>query len=426
MAFISQFDLFEQRPLQSCIESSFTLKLSPLQALNPLPQTIEFYSSAIPAAFLDVSRIKMRMVLKMKTRAGANLVAANNDCSTVCLMPDSMFSHLDILINEKSVVLHPENYNYKAILQHYTKSTEAAIGTHLACCLGQPDDNAGAVGGEAWTARQLPFLLSQPVEVMTKLRQDICGNQGGKYLLDNTSIRFRFELAPENFYLWSRVAPLNVRLDVQECQLILPYVRATSDLVLAIENSLLKSPAIYNYKSCQIKSYVSPAATRTISASNLYNGVLPSLLVFGLVRSTDMTGTATTSPYDFHHANVRQVSVFVNHEEYRFTCDFGQPQAAVEAYSSIATALGTDGCDQEHSCLLTLSRFRTGMAIYGLDLTCDNFGNAGPHTNLPAMGSVSINIELREDPAAPLTLIACAEFDSVLSIDHTRTPVVLA
>lgn len=422
---LPQFDFFTQRSLQPCIDSKFVMRLNPLQSISPLPQSLEFYSAAQPGCYCDLSRAKLRLVLKMTKRDGTDLGAGDVSCGVVCNLADSLFSHFDVLISEKSVCLHGEHYNYKNILQHYSRASDAAIATHFESCLGQIDEVGDDATGPGWTARSTPFRQSRRVELITRLKQDVCSIRNGTYILDNTSIRFRFELADERFYLWSAATPNIGKLQICEAQLLLPFFRANPELTIAVDSALSKTAAQYAFKSCQIKTYICAANTKTIVASNLHTGVLPTLIAIAFVKSVDFQGVATSNPFNFINAGLKRISIFINHEEQRFTCDFNAPQGYTELYESVHAALGTDTADGAHSNQFTLSRYRNGMMVVMVDTSIDNSGNAMDHMNAPLMGTLSIEAELAADLNYSLTMVCLAEHDAQLLIDANRQATVL-
>lgn len=418
---LSTLDFFSPRPLQECIENKFDLKLQPTAGIPANPTTLEFYAPPVPGCYLDVSRVKLRMILQLKRGNGANLEADDVNAGVVCNLPDSLFSHSDILLNEKSVAPHPENSSYKNIFTLYSRATDAAIKTHQGSCLAHIDEDASTTAlSLGWGKRRTPFAESNPVEVITRLKNDICSVRNNLLLLDNISFRVRLQLHPDRHYLWCAAGAGPPKLHILEAELKVPYVRVNRELAIGVDMTLSQTNARYNFKSCQVKTFTLGAGDTQLSVPVTYSGALPSTFLLAMVETTAYHGNVTSSPYNFVHANIKRLSIFVNEREHRFHADFSSPMLCTEMYDSISTALGLDTAEYESSNQFSLERYGKGMFCVMLDNTPDSSGNGSESINLPLMGTISVHAEFGEPIARGLTVLCIGEFDRAVEIDQSR------
>ena len=418
---LSSLDFFSPRPLQECITGKFELKIQPTSGIAPVPSTLEFYAPPVPGYYLDISRVKLRMILEMKKQNGDDLGVGDNNTGVVCNIPDSLFSHVDILLNEKSVVPHPENYSYKSIIQLYSRANNDSMRTHQGSCLAVVDDDASTTANNsAWAARRAPFANSNRVEVITRLKNDICSVRNNLLLLDNVSFRLRLQLHPDRYYLWCAAAPADAFLKIIQAEVKLQYVRINPELAIGVDMMLSSTNARYNYKSTQVKTFTMGSNSKQLAIPITFSGSLPTVFCVTFVETTAFQGLVTQSPYNFVHGKLTRLSIFVNDREYRFTADMTKPMLCTEMYESVSTALGLDGSDYETGNQYTLARYLKGMFGVFLDTSPDSSGNAGESINLPLMGTISVHAEFEEPVASGLTVLCIGEFDRAIEIDQAR------
>lgn len=423
---LSNLDLFSNRPVQECISSKFEITLQPISSIGTNPTHIEFYAPPLAGCFLDLSRIRHRWMLKMVKSNGENLTAQDVNCSVIPNLPDGMISHAQISLNEKDTSLFPELYDTKSMVMILTRMNDAALKSQQEKALCTLDETSDGAGGAAWLARLRAFALSKPVEVVSRLRADICSPKNNLLLLDQVSFRLKLQLHEQSHYLWSLVSPAPVSMQILQAELKLPYVRVHSELQIGIEMTLARMNAKYFFKSCQIKSFALPAQSQQLSLNNVFSGSLPPLFCMSFVPTANFLGSVRTTPYAFKHCNVTRLSIFVNDVEYKYTCDFSHNHNFSLIYDSIFQALGMDTQELEQGNQINLQRFKNGICFFVMqDLTPDSSANAGHQMNLNVSGTLSIHAQFAEPLAEGITVLAIAETDRCVEINQSREVIVL-
>ena len=298
-------------------------------------------------------------------------------------------------------------------------ANQEAMNTQLWTQLYTPEDNtATATDNAAWSARQTPFLRSQRVELIGKLRADVFQVHGNLLLLDNVGLRVKLTVASQKFFLWSKTKDPDVEFIIQDCELLLKFYQVAPELSLAIEKMLLSHPAVFRYKSTELKTFVHPSVSQIISVPVAVSGRLPTSLFITFCKTTDFSGTYDFNPYSFDHHSLEELSIFVNGVEKRYTMDFKAPHQC----SSILRALYQDcGLTDEDSGsnFYTIPRLKNGNFAVSLDLTVDSSGY-GESRNLDVHGCVRIQGRLKTVLPNSIMVLVLAEYDSVFEINSAR------
>ena len=421
---IPQLELFQKKGVQTCITGRSVEKIKPLTSLQSHSDVLEFLCSGRPLSFMDICNVQLRLVLHMQKKNGSPLAATDISVSVADLLLHSLFSQCEVFLNERPVTPSPHYYNYKSYLDLATSATPDAVQTQLQTLLFIPDDQpASANGSAAWTARQKPFLQSKRVELIGKVRADIMNIVNGLYLLDNVSLRIRFTLAPQNFFLWSKSQNADAQIVIDEAQLLVPFMFVNPELSLGIEKYLLQHNAVYRYKSTQVKVFIHPPNTEVISCPISFSGKLPTNFLLTFIKTTDMSGDILSNPYNLQHFNCKEIQVFVNGTERKYEMDFDTTVGCSSVLRTLYNELGFD--DESTSAnLFTIDGLRNGRFAVGCDLTVDHSGGYRSQ-NLDLHGTVRIQARLGNVVSHSIAVILFAEYDTQMEITASREVVML-
>lgn len=111
----SELDIFTVPPTQISIASSQTNTYRPVSSIsNDSP--IEFIIPASGLEYLDPSHTQLYVLVKVVKEDGSNLEEADN-VAPVNNWLHSMFSQVDIILNQKNASSSANLYNYRAYLE---------------------------------------------------------------------------------------------------------------------------------------------------------------------------------------------------------------------------------------------------------------------------------------------------------------------
>lgn len=420
---IPQMDFFKKKPVQACVTSRNVQKLKPLSALPESPDVIEFLCPGRPLNFLDINNIVLRVVVSMRKNDGAALVAADNHLF-ICDAPlHSMFSQCEIFLSEQPVTKSPHLYHYKSILDLNASSSLDGRRGMLSSMLYMPDAFGLEDDAATWRERQRPFLLSQRVELLGKLRADVCQMEDGLYILDNVPLRVRLTLNPNSVYMWTDDAAHTGKMVFHDAELHVPYYVGNPEHSLGLEQALSAQPATYRFKQTQLKTFLHPAQSPNLHIPIAFSGKLPTSIVLTAVAATNYNGSWATNPYEFPHCGFQELSFSANGVERRYVMDPDTPYGCTSVLRSMYTELGMD-CEEVCGSAYTMSSIRTGKFACAVDLTVDHTGS-GPSQNVAEYGTVSIQGRLKNALNYAVCIILYAKYDGVMEINSSREVTVL-
>lgn len=416
---IPQLDLFKKKPVQACITGRILEKLKPLSALPEKPDVIEFLSPGRPLHYLDIKNLVVRFVVGLKHEAGGNIAAGEAHYSVVDVPLHSLTSQCEVFLSEELVTKWPHLYNFKSVLDIYTTAGKDAREGPLSSVIVKPDKTGtDTTATSAWAERATIFAASQRVELMGRLRADICNLEEGLYILDNVPLRVKLTMAPQAFCLWSNdPAHVDVQLVFYDAELYVPYFVGNPELAIGIDMALAEQAATYHFKSSQLKVFIHPSQSPNLTIPVAFNGKLPSTLLFVMVDAANFNGNINSNPYDFVHADLQELSFFCNGTERRFLMNMDVPQGSATVLRSLYADLGHD-LEESGGHLFNVESLKNGKFVCAVDLTVDHSGRM--IQNLDRFGSVGIQGRFKAAPARAMCVILYAQFDSTMEISSAR------
>jgi hypothetical protein len=216
---------------------------------------------------------------------------------------------------------------------------------------------------------------------------------------------------------------VDYRVKLADAYLKIRKVKVNPSISVAHEIALKKGPAIYPIRRVECKSFIVPAGNPSLRKDNLFNGMVPKTVVFGLVESEAFNGALKKNPYNFQHFNVSSIGITVNGEEMPFKplqLSYGAAPKYIEAFSTLFSGMGKIYYNTGND--ISREEFPKGYAVYAFYLTPDMCG-ASPHFNVVQKGNLAIDIQFSVAPAAAVSLVCYGEFENTVHIDSERNVV---
>jgi hypothetical protein len=195
-------------------------------------------------------------------------------------------------------------------------------------------------------------------------------------------------------------------------------VKVSPSVVVAHKLALRKGPAVYPIRRVKCKSYIIPGGNPSMRKDNMFSGLIPKTLVFGLVDSDAYNCLYTKNPFNFKNFGVSSV---VNGEDIPFRPISLHYAAAtpryIEAYGTLFSGTGK----MYHNTGNDISRFEypNGYTLYAFDLTPDMCGSSS-HFNVVQKGNLSIEIQFDAANAGAVSMVCYREFENTVHIDSER------
>jgi hypothetical protein len=363
----------------------------------------------------------LRVVVHMRKKASkANLLEADLNNSVVDCTLHSFFSSCEVLLSETPVTKYPQHYGYASVFDIYNTAGYDSLDGPLQTIPVIPDENkANPQEGGMWKQREAPYLRSQKVELMGLLKADVCKLKDGAYILDNVPLRVRLTLQPQEFVLWTAAQQPDIEIVFDEIEITLPYYLGNAELGLGLDLALSKQPATYHFKSNQVRTYIHAAQSTNIDIPIAINGKLPSSILFAMVKTSDFNGNIKTNPFNFIHAGLEELSIFVNGVERKFKANMDMKQGCSSLVHSLYQNLGFHP-ELSSGGIWNVERMHTGYFACAVDLTIDQSARMSASQNLDQYGTVRLSGRLKAAVDYSLCIILYAQYDTSMEINASR------
>jgi hypothetical protein len=166
------------------------------------------------------------------------------------------------------------------------------------------------------------------------------------------------------------------------------------------------------------KSFTVPQGNMDFTQENIFNGVLPSRLVVGMVDNDALNGVYTKNPYNFKHYNLAQLKLYLDGQQQSFNpidTDFVNNQF-IKAYLSLFEGTGKFGKNEGVD--IKRNEYSEGYTLFAWDLSPDLSDH--DHLNLARVGSVRLDAKFRAALPNTINVIVYAEFESLIEIDRNK------
>ena len=202
-------------------------------------------------------------------------------------------------------------------------------------------------------------------------------------------------------------------------------VRVQPSVLVAQDEILLKTPAVFPYWKSDIKSFGIPTGSYTFSVDDIFHGQVPARLYVALTSSSGYSGSFAKNPFDFHHYNLNYLELAVDGQSVpgvAFQPHF-QPNPDVPGRSlSIGyvhefLSLFKSRYPQAEGNNIQRADYPGGYAIYVFDVKP---GVDDSLFSIPQKGQTRLNARFAQELLEPVTVIAYGMFPSEFKIDHTR------
>jgi hypothetical protein len=414
----TELDLFTLPPTQTAIENGMWIEHQPLSTLSD-NAPIEFLVTGSSDDYIDVAHTYIYLKAKIVNNNGTNLADDANVAATNNWL-HSIFSQVDVSLNEKLVTPSTNTYAYRAYIENLLSYGSEAKKTQLQCSIWEKDspghmetigdDNRGLARRKAYTVR------SNEVEMMGKLHADIFFQD--KYLLNKVTMKVRCVRSKDSFALMATGINPTYKIKIQEAILFVRKVKINSTIQVAHMKALEKGSAKYPIRRIETKLFSISQGSMTANHENLFLGQLPTRIVIGMVDNNAMTGDYTKNPYNFKHHNLNFLALYLDGQQIPskpLTPNFAR-NCYTRSYMSLFTSTGKGFQDEGNH--ITRSDYAEGYTLFAFDLTPDLSDNA--HFNLIKQGSLRVEMHFAEALQRTINVVVYAEFESVIQIDRNR------
>ena len=358
----------------------------------------------------------------------ATLELEIGNSTTIYLTYSTLTGKVTVHLKPKCKLLLFGKMSHRAYLETLLNYGPSAKDSQLTAALYYKDTagkmdiadptTAGAAGNAGLRARYVFSKTSGTVEMTGPIFSDIFMSE--RLLLSYVDLKVILNRSSDEFCLMASEDDVDYRVKLTDAYLKIRKVKVNPSISVAHEIALKKGPAIYPIRRVECKSFIVPAGNPSLRKDNLFNGMVPKTVVFGLVESEAFNGALKKNPYNFQHFNVSSIGITVNGEEMPFKplqLSYGAAPKYIEAFSTLFSGTGKMYYNTGND--ISREEFPKGYAVYAFDLTPDMCG-ASPHFNVVQKGNLAIDIQFSVAPAAAVSLVCYGEFENTVHIDSER------
>ena len=418
----SELDIFAVPPTQTSIEHGQYVEYNPIAAIA-LGQPIEFNISGGGQDYLDLANTQLYVKAQILRQNGTALADAD-DVGPVNLFLHSLFSEVDISLNDTQITSSNNTYPYRAYLETLLSYGPDAKGSQLSSSMYYKDtagsmDEIAAVADDApnkgLKTRTSLTRGNKIVDMVGTIHSDLFFQD--KYLLNNLNLRIRLVRSKDSFCLMG-AEDATFKVKIHECKLIVRKIRLSPSIFVAHAKALEMGNAKYPIRRAICKTFTVPRGNLDANQENLFSGQLPTRIVIGCVDNNSFNGAFHKNPFNFKHFNLTQLKIYLDGQQQSLKPI--EPNFATNKYIMAYSTLfsGTGKLQKDEGIDITRMDYSNGYTLYAFDLTPDLA--EGGHFNLLRQGNVRLELKFGAALVETVNVIVYAEFENIIEIDKQR------
>ena len=413
---ISELDLFSVPPTQTSIEHGQWVEHHPLATITD-NGPIEFSISGSGEDYLDLANSHVYIRAQILKADGTNL-PEDAEVGPTNLWLHSLFSQVDISLNEKLISSSTNTYPFRAYMETLLSFGPAAKESQLTAALWYKDTaghmDAVTDDNEGLAARKRCTSRSRVVELMGKIHGDLFFQN--RLLLNGLDLKIRLVRSKDAFALMATAPTFKTR--ITDASLFVRKVKLSPAVQMAHIKALEKGTAKYPIRRVETKVFSVPKGNLSANQENLFLGQLPKRLVVAMVENAAFNGSSDKNPFNFRHFDCNFLALYA--EGQQIPAKPLQPNfernKSVRSYLSLFS--GMDMFYQDEGNDITRDEYGKGYTLFAFDLTQDL--NDGTHYNLVKQGNLRLELHFAKPLPETINVICYAEHDNIIEVDRSR------
>jgi hypothetical protein len=387
---------------------------------------LEFFIKGMPEHYPDLHGSEIYMKVKIVHEDGTH-IGKDEKVGPVNLFAHSMFSQIDLYINDELVTKNQSLYPYRAYLETLLNYGDDAKNSWLESCIYHPDtegeafdqtDPAGIPINSGYIARSNYAAESKTFDMVWRPHLDMFMQP--RPLLNNVNVRLKLTRSKPEFCLMSGAGDKRYIIMITHAAFFARMVKVNAPLATEHRHILEHNGKMYYpVKRVDMNSFTIPSGVLSHTRTNLVNGQLPKRLLLGLTSNISYNGSYRNSPFKFSHWGINKICLIVNGRSVPtrpFTPNFIDGGSGVQytrcfhALSSVCsgTSYGNFGNG------ITRKAYANGYTLFAFSICEDG----GVETfGLIRDGNVQLEMSFASPTANVLNAVIYLEYENTLSID---------
>ncbi|XP_061190426.1 uncharacterized protein F54H12.2-like [Saccostrea echinata] len=416
-----ELSLFASPTNQVAVEKVYFTEARPISSIGVSDTPIEIVVSGSGAEYIDLKRSKLYVKARI-LKADGTALAEQEKTGIVNLPLQSMFSQMDVYLNNKLVSFNTNNYPWKAYLKtilfsgkddlDYQKQSELFYKDE-----GTMNDANAYNGGNAGLVLRYGFTQQSKIfELEGNLKEDIFDID--KYLINGVDIYIKLFRSSTPFVIMSAESSAAYKLELLDVVYKVAKVRVDPGVLLNHSKQIESTPVKYTISRNELKMNTIPKGSTEFYWDNIFPQAVPDRIVVALVDQKAVNGDYSANPFNLEHMGVTDVGIYVNGEGVPgrpLKTDFsaGQYVAAYTRLFEASKKWNTDaGID------ISRENFGSGYSLFVF--TIDPCGFGEEYLNLIRRGNTRLELKFKEATTKAANVLVFATFSSLLEVDKSR------
>ena len=391
--------------------------------------SIHFHIAGNSTQYIDLGKTEMYVRLKIE-KLDNSAWEKEESALPIDMIFHTMWSSVDISLNQTQVSTSGTNYMYKAAIEcllNYNKNAKQILLNSIGMTVDNTYFNSTKPGQEDTLGNINAGLLGRKelfgpdghgnCEFTGPLLADIC-NQG-RLILDNVDVDINLWPSKDEFRIITFPNELKCKLTIEEIFLNVCKVQVNKYCMSGHQAGLQISSCKYPLPKTVMLTKVIPAGSFGEPMEDIFQGLVPSKMIVGMVDSEAYSGHFQKNPIQFQPFDIESIGFYVNGEPtpkppLRFNMANNQ---FIEGLLSLYRITGKNMEDTDIG--ISRKMWKDGLALIGFDVDPTTSADYR-YLGIPKQGHTRLNIKLREPTSHSVTIIIYATFPSRIEIDAQR------
>ena len=298
-------------PVQRQITESIYNIVKPF---NKQDKTIEFVIQE-DEYYIELNKTEVEVTFKIVKEDGSNLEATDK-VGAINYLGATLFENVELKLNDVQISQGMTDYAERAIMEVLMSYGEDAAKGWLRAGLFEKDtagkmdiaDPEAADGNAGLKSRADLTKLSKDVTVRAKLHGDMFNQP--RPLPSGNKLNIKFSRQKDSFCLMTAEADKKYKISIKDMSLHILKIRV-ADKVRELNAG---RQLIFPIDRVQQNYFNIPKEGTKFLQDPLYEGKIPTRLVFGFVDSRAHTGSYDLNPFNWVPANLRKVTLLRDHQ----------------------------------------------------------------------------------------------------------------
>ena len=322
----SSLALFQPALIETGIQREYWVECSPVSSISS-ESCLEFSIPGTSMDYINLKKSRLCIEFKVTKENGDPIIyeadalgvpTANSDQVAPINFPlNTIFRQVDVSLNQ--MVVAPQtgmNHPFKCLFDLLLNSSndmltsQAQGGLFFKDTAGNMDDVRLSGSNNGFVERSKLIRNGNVATIEGVLYNDFILNQD-RLLLNGVAVNIKLFQAKDEFRLLTNKDE-KYKFVITKAKFKVCQVAVNPSMILAHDEILSRSPAVYPFWRSDIKSYTVATGSHTFMIDNLYHGNVPSKIILGMVSNDAYSGDYTLNPFNFSHNDVNYLEVSVD------------------------------------------------------------------------------------------------------------------